>query len=296
MLNERDLRYFLGIVEHANVHRAAESLRITQPALSKCIRRMEDLLQAPLFERQGRSLVLTDVGTQLAARARQIVRGMDDAYKETLDYAHGKKGHIRIGAAATVAEFMMPQVLRMTNEHMPSVTLEITVGMSDVLRGALLKDDLDLVFGPTSHSAEFDCQPIIEDRVVVVASKNHPLVGRPVELAQLCEYEWVLAARPVMTREWIDTVFSSRDLPVPKAKIEVNTLVQLPQLIYQSDLLSFVSHRNLEKSEVAERISEIDVPPATLHRHFGILTRKNCYLPKACQRLCQFLSEYGGAM
>ncbi|UYQ73531.1 LysR family transcriptional regulator [Pelagibacterium flavum] len=293
MLNERDLRYFIGIVEHGNVHRAAESLHITQPALSKCIRRMEDLLQAPLFERHGRSLVLTDVGRQLASRAQHIVRGMDEVYKETLDYAHGMKGHIRIGAAATVAEFMMPEVLRMTNEHMPDVTLEISVGMSDVLREALLKDNLDLVLGPTSNSEDFDCQPIVEDRVVVVASKDHPLVGQSVDVAQLCGYQWVLAARPVKTREWIDAVFSSRSLPPPRAKIEVNTLVQLPQLIYQSSLLSFVSHRNLEKPEVAEKISEIDVPSATLNRHFGILTRKASYLPQACKKLCQFLVEHG---
>src|ERR1051326_6175519 len=97
----RDLNYFQAVAETGHLGRAAQQLGRTQPALTKCIRRLEDALEAKLFERVGRGLKLTSVGEVLLARTLKLRNEMKTTVREVTDFAKGEAGHIRIGSGAT---------------------------------------------------------------------------------------------------------------------------------------------------------------------------------------------------
>lgn len=111
-MDTRDLRYFIAAAESGHLHQAAERIGRSQPALSKCIRRLETELGARLFEPSGRGIKLTQVGHALLLRARLLLQGMQDTVREITDLAQGVAGHVRLGSGPTTAEWLLPSLFR----------------------------------------------------------------------------------------------------------------------------------------------------------------------------------------
>ena len=130
----RDLRYFETIAELEHVGRAAEILHRTQPALTGCLRRLEQACGAPLFEKSGRGIRLTAAGKVLLKWARSMRSQVEDAEREIKELASGLSGLIRIGIVPTAAQFLLPSAVRQILEEAPKVTLRTVVGLSDSLK------------------------------------------------------------------------------------------------------------------------------------------------------------------
>lgn len=284
-MNERDLRYLVAISECGNLRLASARLNITQPALTKCIMRMEEETGTKLFQRKGRLIVPTSVGNVLIRRARTIIQSIDETQREIHDYVNGSRGHARLGVVATITEFLMPDILNDLTRSNPNVTLKLTVGMTDFLLDNLRRDELDVVISPVYESDEFDCLPIMKDQVVIVASRDHPLAGRPASLEELKEYKWILPQSSVGLRVWLERAFERLSLAPPQVQVEINSLPLMPKLIARTDLLSFTSRQNLTRTNGGENLVELAYPDITWERHFGIFTRKGGYIPTASQVL-----------
>jgi DNA-binding transcriptional LysR family regulator len=283
----RDLQYFETIAETGHLGSAAEKLFRTQPALSKCIDRLEAELGTELFQREGRRLRLTPVGEVLLARARVLRRTMEEATREVSDFAKGVMGNVRVGSAATAAEYLLPEACSELLTQAPGVTVDLVIGMNDVLREALRTGQLDIVVGPLSkREMEFMSWPIVDDEVVVVGRHQHPLFrsGR-IKMADLCDYQWVLPAKSVATRQWLDQTFADHHLPLPRVQIASNSISLLPKLIARTDLLSFISRKNLGAGNVGAPLREVSVPQTEMKRSFGVLCRADGYLSPAAQCL-----------
>jgi len=284
-VNERDLRYLVAISECGNLRLASARLNITQPALTKCIMRMEDETGTKLFQRKGRLIVPTSVGNVLIRRARSIIQSIDETQREIHDYVNGSRGHARLGVVATITEFLMPDILTDLTRSSPNVTLKLTIGMTDFLFDNLRRDELDVVISPVYESEEFDCLPIMKDQVVIVASRHHPLAGKPPSLEELKKYKWILPQSSVGLRVWLERAFERLSLPPPQVQVEINSLPLMPKLIAQTELLSFTSRQNLTRTNGGGNLIELPFSEMTWERQFGIFTRKGGYIPTASQVL-----------
>jgi DNA-binding transcriptional LysR family regulator len=214
----RDLKYFEVIAAEGNLGRAAERLHRTQPALTKCIDRLEESLGARLFEKDGRGMRLTAAGQVLVKRTRQMALMVEETSREMQDHAGGLQGNVRIGCLPTLAEHMMPHVFERLLDEAPAITVHFHVAMNDQLLASLREGDLDLVVGPVLESdPDIVCEQIAEDMVVVMASEDHPIFDAPRTLADLLDYKWMLPARTVASRQWLDQTFERHGLPRPRA-------------------------------------------------------------------------------
>lgn len=288
----RDLSYFLAIAEEASFARAADRVKRSQPALTKCIKRLEDSVGAKLFRRVGRSVVLTEIGETLRTRAKILKSSFDDVQRELAHLSQGLVGHVRIGTGATTAEYLLPTVCQQLLRQAPSISLEIKIGMNDVLRTALRADQLDMVVGPVTESdrSEFSVQEFGEDWVVVAASRDHPVCRiREPAPAALAGYGWVLPAETVATRQWINRAFELAQLPPPKPQIETNSISLMPQLIAKTQLLSFISRRNLGDDKIGKVLSEIPIRSLTMRRRLGVVYNRHAYLSPAARRFLDLL-------
>ncbi|ACL62451.1 LysR family transcriptional regulator [Methylobacterium nodulans] len=294
----RDLAYFEVIADLGHLGRAAERLGRTQPALTKCIQRLEASVGAELFARSSRGLALTQVGEVLLARARRMRTAMDEALREVSDFAAGAAGHVRIGTGATMAEYLLPQVCRALIAAAPAVTVELQIGMSGVLRTALRDNQLDLIIGPVlaSDHDEFAHVTFGTDDVVVVAARGHPLCGRPLSIEDLVKWKWVLPAKSVAMRQWLDTVFQAHGLPGPAVQIETNSITMLPRLIGETDLLSFTSTRNLLPDRLGGRLERLGLDATTMRRPLGCVYRREGYLSPAALRVVTLLQTQGSML
>ena len=104
----RDLRYFETIANLEHVGRASEQLHRTQPALTSCVRRLEEECGAPLFEKSGRGIRLTAAGKVLLKWSQRLRFAVADAKREIGDIGRGMSGHVRLGIVPTAAQFLLP--------------------------------------------------------------------------------------------------------------------------------------------------------------------------------------------
>ncbi|MFJ3055302.1 LysR family transcriptional regulator [Herbaspirillum sp. NPDC087042] len=289
----RDLRYFEVIAEEGHVGRAAERLYKTQPALTKCIDRLEDELGAPLFERVGRGIRLTAVGQALLNRARRIGLMMDETAREIGDYANGREGNIRLGCIPTLAEHILPGICEQLLAEAQKVTIDLKVSMNDALLAGLKAGELDIVLGPMIQNDEvFQTEEIMQDQMVVMASASHPIFGQKIRLRTLLEYQWVLPATSVLSRQWLDNVFDRHHLARPSVQITPTVLNMIMPLIERSNLLGFASKLNLEAGR--GNLREVPLKETTMLRRMGLTYRRDMYLSPAAQRLIGIIRRQTG--
>ena len=284
----RDLRYFETIAELEHVGRAADVLHRTQPALTGCLRRLEDACGAPLFEKSGRGIRLTAAGKVLLKWARSLRSQVEDAEREIKELGGGISGHIRIGIVPTAAQFLLPAAVTKMLAEAPKVTLRTVVALSDSLRQLLLRGELDLIVGTESSAEEgLVSEVLTEDMIVVAAAADHEIFRKKPTLADLCSYRWALQPPGAPTRDWLDRAFDQHHLPRPKVQVETTTLMMLPALIAETGLLSFISRLHLESNPDASRLKEVPASEVSMRRRLVVTYRENGYLPPAAQRLIE---------
>jgi DNA-binding transcriptional LysR family regulator len=288
----RDLKYFEVIAAEGNLGRAAERLHRTQPALTKCIDRLEEDLGARLFEKDGRGMRLTAAGEVLVRRTRQMAIMVEETAREMQEYAGGLQGNVRIGCVPTLAEHMMPRVFEQLLAEAPAITVNLSVAMNDNLLASLRDGELDLVLGPILETdPDIVCEQIAEDTMVVMASENHPIFASPCTLADLLDYKWMLPARTVASRQWLDQTFERHGLPRPQVQIEPNVLNAILPILEKTSLLGFVTRFNLVSGRA--RVREVVLDEAQMKRRLGLTYRKNGYLSPAAARIADILRACG---
>jgi DNA-binding transcriptional LysR family regulator len=289
----RDLRYFIAAAETGQFRRAAQQVGRSQPALTKCIHRLEEELGASLFDRKGHRVYLTTVGRALLARAKIISQSLDAAAREAADIADGTKGHLRVGTGSTTAACFLPGLFKRMIPQFPGVTFDVLVGLADHLRQLLHEGELDLVIGPLSDSdrREFSTLVIDRDELVIAASERHRFVGRRVRIEDLANERWLLPSAPLGSTQWLNTEFARRGLKCPHVQVQASSVVLLRQVIANTDLLTFISRRDIDGRTNPRYLREIQVPEVEFRRDLGILYVEGRHLSAAAGRLLELARQ-----
>src|SRR5712691_8300811 len=206
----RDIEYFAVIAEDGNLARAAEALGLSQPALSKSLRRLESAIDAKLVRRTSKGVELTPEGAALHSRAAQLRLSLIDVTREISDLSHGREGHVRIGLGTGIAEYFLKAVLSGLLSDAPKLALKITVEANDTLMLALRKGELDLIVSgiPTIASEDLVHEHLYNDAFVVYASVDHRLAGRKsVAIADLVRERWAVPAANTLSWQGLYRAF-----------------------------------------------------------------------------------------
>jgi DNA-binding transcriptional LysR family regulator len=288
----RDLRYFETIAELEHIGRATERLHRTQPALTSCVRRLEQSCGAPLFEKAGRGIRLTAAGKVLLKWAQRLRVQAEDAQREVGDIGRGLSGQIRIGIVPTAAQFLLPPVARQLLAEAPDVTLRTVVGLIDTLTPLLRAGELELMVGTEGpEEPGFATQVLAEDCIVVAASAKHKIFRGQPTLRDLNAYHWVLQPPGAPTRDWLDHTFDRKHLPRPHVQVESTMLLVLPVLIAETGLLSFISRHHLNATTSKAPLREVPLKETTMRRRMAVTYRKGGYLSPAAERLIGLLAR-----
>jgi DNA-binding transcriptional LysR family regulator len=288
----RDLRYFETIAELEHIGQATARLHRSQPALTTSVRRLEEAVGVPLFEKAGRGIRLTAAGKVLLKWAQRVRFDVEDARREIGDMQKGLSGHIRLGIVPTAAQFILPPAARQLLAMAPGVTLRTVVGLIDTLKPLLHKGELDLMVGTDSPvDAGFTSQRLAEDHIVVAASARHPLFAGKPNLRDLTQHRWVLQPPGAPTRDWLDHAFDRKRLPRPVVQVESTMLLTLPALIAETGLLSFISRHHLEAPDWQAPLREVVLKETTMRRRLVVTYRDGGYLTPAAQMLIALLTR-----
>src|SRR5688572_5550096 len=180
-LDPRQLKVFLAVAKSGSLGLAAELLHITQPALSRIIRRLEAQLGVQLFERCTTGMELTSFGRALLPHANLLTAEAALAVEQINALRGLGQGTLRVGAVASAAIMLIPAVLDRVLSQWPNLHVELTEAVEDVLEAALTNNSIDVaISGPIPESQEIVQvgERKFTDQYSVISSATHPLQGR----------------------------------------------------------------------------------------------------------------------
>lgn len=188
----RHLRTFVALAELGNFSQTGESVGLSQSAVSRHIRALEDALGVRLFERLGRRAVLTSAGQTLRMRLETLMREADSLPRVIRDLAEGVRGDVRIGASITAANAILPPLLGAYRRRYPHVALAMQPGNSARVLEVLVRGEVDLALvGSEALPPGASVLAEIPDEVLLIAPRTHPLASRRLRSADLAGCDFI---------------------------------------------------------------------------------------------------------
>jgi DNA-binding transcriptional LysR family regulator len=178
----RHLRYFVAVAEMENVSRAALKLHVSQPALSRQIRDLEDEIGFSLLERTAKSVRLTDAGRKFLDDARVLLQNADEAIKKARAVATAEPTELHVGYSPTPTAEILPKILRAFQRAMPNVHVRLHDWSNNAIRDGLRDGrlQLGLIVPPSKASSMRDLryEELFHERVCVAVAPQHPFARR----------------------------------------------------------------------------------------------------------------------
>lgn len=213
-METRALRYFQAVAECGSYSRGSELLRISQPAVSRTIRKLEDEVGSPLFRRHAHGVSLTEAGRILLERGQLILRQLEQTKAEIRSNESGPSGVLSFAVPPAAGNFLMPRLVQRFSAAYPNVSLKVVAGYSGYIREWLVRGqvDLALVHDPLPQRG-FESTPLVSEELF--------LVGRPgtntfrhdyVTAEDLAELPLILPSRPSVLRRLLDRWVSRGDV------------------------------------------------------------------------------------
>jgi len=291
--NLQQLQAFATIVSTGSLGRAADALHVTQPALSRAIRRLEEQVGAPLFERHSRGMHLSAVGETLLPHATLLLREAEQA-REEIDAMRGlARGTIRCGAVGSIASFVLPTAVNGVLRKWPGLRVEIIEGVWDRLADALMRREIDLALSMVVPDTDEivsigDC--CWEDLSFVVAALDHPLRRKPgLTLADTLDAQWTIPPRGTAPFDHVRETFAAHGLRMPDIAVETRSITTLKSLVGSSGFLSWMASTMYTTERKAGVFDTLELPGVIGRRTLTAFRRRNGILPSPAAKLLEQL-------
>lgn len=281
------MRSLLAVVDAGAITEAADRLGVTQPALSRRVRQLEEQLGVALLSRGRKGVALTTVGHLVAAEARVLVERYDHLRAQVAAYQRLEGGTVRLGGGATAVSFVLPDAIARFQSEYPGVRFHVKEAGSreveeDVVSGRL---ELGIVTLPT-HLRELEVHPLIEDRIVLIARAQHPLAqARPLRVAQLAGLALVGFEAGSAIRQIIDASLREAGVEM-NVVMELRSIPAIVRMVASTGTLAFVSHMGIESESQVEvlRVRDLDI-----RRQLAVIARRGAVLSPAARAFAQRL-------
>ena len=193
----RHLVYFLEVARQLHFRRAAETLAVAQPALSRQIAHLEKVLGAQLFVRSRRRVELTPAGRALAERIEPILRSLSAAGRELRALTEGETGHVRVAFTGLAMATVLPGILREFNQKFPGIRVELNESPTSAQRVALQAGELGCgFFHPDAPTPGLITRLLLRERNGILLPTGHTLASQPaLKLRELSKTPFVLFPR-----------------------------------------------------------------------------------------------------
>lgn len=279
------LQAFVDVARLGSFSEAAEALFITQPAVSKRVKTLEEELDTPLFDRIGRKISLTEAGRVLLPRARQLLNEAEDMRRFASSLSEAVSGELTMGTSHHIGLHRLPPVLKAFRAAYPSVSLDIRFMDSEQACQAVEQGDLELaiVTLPSTVPDSLEIETIWIDRLHVVTEQGHPLnTGNPVTLDQLVEYSCVLPSSNTYTHSILKNAIADLDMEL-KVSMTTNYLETLKMLVKTGFGWSLIPHTMVDK-EIAVLDTQL-----LLRRELGTVIHRKRTLSNAASAILEAL-------
>jgi DNA-binding transcriptional LysR family regulator len=286
-LNHRELNVFLAIARSGSVNAASQALGMTQPALSRSLRRLEDQLGAVLFTRHAAGMDLTPFGVTLRRHAELVEFESNRVVEEIRMLNGAATGFVRVGLVPSVVSGLFRSALLRVNELSPQIQIRVIEGSGDRMVDAVARGEADFAVVGRLHNEigqDVVTSPLGSEEVCVAAGAFHPVFEKPdLSLADLCAYSWALPEKGNAVWYGFHELFRRAGLEPPMPTVSSNSVHTLKTIVGQHAYLTMMTRIVFAYEEQHGLI--LPVPGTSWRRELVVVRRPKSHLLPAARLL-----------
>lgn len=295
-LRMRHLRLLVVLGDCGSLRRAAEIMSQTQPALTKSLHEIEEMIGEPLFSRTPKGIQPNTLGEALTRYARLVYVDLDGVHKELAALKSGSIGNVHIGGLSALTNSLLPGTISFLKKKYPMLNISVEVETSDLLLKALEQDKLDLVIAriPENYPSEnLNFIPFDSEVIVPVARFDHPeMQNGKLMLSALSKYCWVIQPQPAPLRMFFHQLFREAQTSLPVSTIETSSTLLALSLLKESDMISLQPVSLINYYEKMNIIGRLPISLSIRMNAYGLITRKNRIPTAAMQVVSEAFMEH----
>ncbi len=290
-LKTRQLLLLIALDDHRNIHRASDALHMTQPAASKQLKDLEDLLDVRLFDRLPRGMEPTIYGETMIRHARMALNSLSLAHDDIVALKSGLQGQVEVGTIMTPAMGLLPRAISRIKQQAPLIRIGVHLETSNILLEMLQRGTLDFMIGriiEKESTPDLVYEELTDEPACAVVRVGHPLLQSPdLQLKDIAGLPWILPPQGSILRHRCDMMFRREGLATPVNVVDSTALLFIEALLQETDSL------NVMPTEVAKYYASMNILsilPIELPFKmdaFGIITKQDHLLSPSADLLLQ---------
>lgn len=277
-LDPRHLAQLSVVIEAGSFQSAADRLGVTQPALSRNMRTLEQRLGSALFRREGRRSVPTTLGLRLARNGLSIRIAEEQASAAANASLSGTVGELRIGAPPIIAGRFLTDPLSRFIKQNPGSRIELRTGLVHELRTMLERGQIDLILGPqilADPSDNLEFVALIDDRVGIMCRAEHPLTRRATLMpSDLEEQVWLAHSRGSLLRQQSEAAMIASGVKSVNVACETDSIRSALEIVAQTDLVTTMP-RATTAPYLEDKLVFLGFDHPQFHRPLGFIRRRD---------------------
>lgn len=290
------LKVFEATARHGSFTRAAEELYLTQPTVSIQVKQLTKAVGLPLFEQIGKRLYLTQAGQRLLETCQRVFEGLDQFEMAVADLKGMKQGQLRL-AVITTAKYFVPRLLGPFCQRYPGIEISLKVTNHQNIQERMANNEDDLyIISQSPEQPDLKIHPFLENPLVVIAPKDHPLVGKTNIPIQALNGEPFIMREPGSgTRQAIQSLFETHDVNV-KVRLELGSNEAIKQAIAGGLGISVLSLHTIISEGTTGEFAILDVENFPIERHWYVSHLAGKQLSVVAETFMKYLLEESHTM
>jgi DNA-binding transcriptional LysR family regulator len=287
------LEFFIKVVEEGSFSKAAERVFRTQPALSIAIKRLQEEIGAPLFERSQKTPELTELGELVYDYAKRILALRDQTLEAVAELKALERGRVRIGANESTSLYLLPHLILAYRAAHPNVRVEIFRHTSDRLPREVLDRNVDfalLAFEPVD--SDLESFPVLRDELVLIMHPDHPLAKRDsVSVKELGNESFLAHNVKTASRHKVMETFTLLRTPL-NITLELATVETIKRFVQLKIGISFVPRMCVADELERGTLASVPVQDLSYARTLWVTHRREMTFSHAAGAFLEVLRQH----
>lgn len=292
-VNYETYKYFYQVAVNGSISKAAESLMVSQPAVTWQIKSLESTLGIALFVRTKRGVKLTEEGVILFDYVKKGIESFTNGENALTNFKNLDFGNIRIGASATVSKHVLMPYLEKFHDAYPNIDIKIVNNLTQDLLTDLRNGNLDLLLLnlPMEDSKDLNIKKILDVQDIFICGKRyyHEFHGET-KLKQLKKYPLLFQKSPSNTRKFLDRYMLENKIYLkPKAEIVSYNLIM--DFVKSGFGIGYATREFIQDELKSQKLFEINITPHIPKRYIGIVTLNNTIPNYSVKKLIDLMTK-----
>jgi len=294
-MDVRQLEMFQAVAEAGSFTQAAQRLHVSQSAISRQVKLLEEELQGLLLHRGARQVTLTQAGELLLRLASRVQQDMQEVASQISETHELRRGTLTLAGGMTVCMFILPRLLKKYRSLYKRVDLRVVSGSSEELQGMLRSHEVDLALLTLPIVAkDLEVLPLLKEELVVVTAPGHPLSRkRTVEPGELGRFPLIVYEPGSNTRKVIDQFFIDQKIPMEIA-METENVEIIKAMVAAGLGITLVPYMAIAREARQRRFAYSRVRGRRLYRETGWVYLKSERVPRTVTEMLRVFDELKG--